>query len=132
MTLRVLEILAKPEAHEQTFIHHRFQAARCLFACWICLLSVMMGSSQQFIEPLASSDKMSSLNTLIYAKKSASRHLIARDFDRCVEVCKSSISDLLQNSPAISEMERYDVYYCHVSMNRPPHTPCCFNGNRYR
>lgn len=62
------------------------------------------------MEPLASTDKMSSLNTLIYAKKSASLHLIARDFQRCVEVCKSSISDLLQNSPAISEMERYDVY----------------------
>ena len=131
MTLRVLETLAKPEVHEKTFYSSLFSSSQ-VFACWICLLSVMMGSSQQFMEPLSSSDKMGRLNTLINAKKSASLHLIARDFERCVEVCKSSISDLLQNRPAISEMERYDVYYCHVSMNRPPHTPCCFNGNRYR
>ena len=109
-----------------------FTSSKVVFACWIYLLSVMMGSSQQLMEPLASSDKMSSLNALNYAKKSASLHLIARDFERCVEVCKSSISDLLQNSPAIPEMERYDVYYGHVSMNRLPYTPCCFNGNRYR
>lgn len=36
------------------------------------------------------------------ARKSASLLLIGRDFEKCIEVCKHSLTELLQNQPAHS------------------------------